>query len=220
MIILYTMRRRLIIGLLISFLAVCNAGAQVNSYQFSQLDISAGLSHNQVNCIYKDAKGFMWFGTMSGLNRYDGYTFKIFRHSLHDSLTLTDDEVLHISEVPGNKLFVQTRSGNNIYDPASEKFINANTYLQRISLPAGSIITTLKTGNNFWFVYTDALYKLDANNKIITSIKHENNNASSIDAEAITDVKTDSQGNMFIIHRNGILEKLDINTNNVIFRTG
>ncbi|HXL57175.1 MAG TPA: two-component regulator propeller domain-containing protein, partial [Chitinophagaceae bacterium] len=214
------MRRRLIIGLLISFLAVCNAGAQVNSYQFSQLDISAGLSHNQVNCIYKDAKGFMWFGTMSGLNRYDGYTFKIFKHGIHDSLSLTDDDVIRISEVPGNKLFIQTSNGNNIYDPLCEKFINANTYLQRISLPVSGIITTLKAGNNFWFVYADVLYKLDAANKIITTIRHEKNSASAIDAEPIADAKADSENNLFIIHRNGILEKLDVNTNAVIFRTG
>jgi hypothetical protein len=43
------------------------------------LDINNGLSHNQVNCIYKDSKGFMWFGTIAGLNRYDGYTFKVFK---------------------------------------------------------------------------------------------------------------------------------------------
>ncbi|MEN0054113.1 MAG: two-component regulator propeller domain-containing protein, partial [Mucilaginibacter sp.] len=47
--------------------------AQPDKYQFSQLDINNGLSHNQVNCIYKDRQSFMWFGTSSGLNRYDGY---------------------------------------------------------------------------------------------------------------------------------------------------
>src|SRR5437870_13750086 len=120
MIILYITRMRLIFCLLISFLGVCNALAQINSYQFEQLDASAGLSHNQIKCIYKDAKGFMWFGTMSGLNRYDGYSFKVFRHSLYDSLSLIDDDISRITELPGNKLFIQAINGNNVYDPLSE----------------------------------------------------------------------------------------------------
>src|ERR1700748_3791846 len=67
--------------------------AQNNKYQFSHLDISDGLSHNQVNCIYKDSKGFMWFGTMSGLNRYDGYSFKIFKHDINTKNSLNDDYI-------------------------------------------------------------------------------------------------------------------------------
>lgn len=59
--------------------------AQNDQFQFSRLDINNGLSHNQVNSILKDSKGFMWFGTLSGLNRYDGYKFKIFKHSSSDT---------------------------------------------------------------------------------------------------------------------------------------
>jgi ligand-binding sensor domain-containing protein len=58
------------------FLLPAYLHAQNNSYQFSHLDITNGLSDNQVNCIYKDEKGFMWFGTTSGLNRYDGISLK------------------------------------------------------------------------------------------------------------------------------------------------
>ena len=44
-----------------------------DSYMFKHLDTKNGLSNSQVNYIFKDSKGFMWFGTASGLNRYDGY---------------------------------------------------------------------------------------------------------------------------------------------------
>src|SRR5215467_7319959 len=120
------MRLSIPIIILICFLIVSSAGAQGNQYQFLQLDVSNGLSHNQVKCIYKDAKGFMWFGTMSGLNRYDGYNFKVFRHSASDSLSLADDGISKISELPGNKLFIQAIKGNSVYDPLSENFINAD----------------------------------------------------------------------------------------------
>src|SRR3569833_1496961 len=108
------------------FFVCCAIGmhAQQVQYQFSQLDFTRGLSNNQVNCIFKDAKGFMWFGTMSGLNRYDGYKVKVFRHSLHDSLTLADDYVPRLYDAPGNKLFIQTRGGNSVCDPLTESFVN------------------------------------------------------------------------------------------------
>ena len=59
----------------------------------------------------------MWFGTMSGLNRYDGYKFRIFRHDLRDSTSLIDDYISRIMEGPDGKLWVETRNGLNIFDP-------------------------------------------------------------------------------------------------------
>src|SRR5215831_20928478 len=96
--------------------------AQTGQYQFSHLDISDGLSHNQVNCILKDNKGFMWFGTMSGLDRFDGYNFKVFRHRQNDSASLTDDYISGMMEGPEGKLWVENSNGKNIYDPVTEKF--------------------------------------------------------------------------------------------------
>src|ERR1035438_2377330 len=90
--------------------------AQNNQFQFSHLDINNGLSHNDVTCIFKDNKGFMWFGTLSGLNRYDGYKFKIFKHAVSDTTTLDDDYIVSISEGPDNKLWIETRNGFDIYD--------------------------------------------------------------------------------------------------------
>src|SRR5689334_6398784 len=113
------------------FLA-CAVFSQSGQYQFSHLDISQGLSHNQINCILKDEKGFMWFGTMSGLNRYDGYNFKVFRHKISDSTSLIDDYISYIFQGPGGKLWLDTRSGQDIYDPTTEKFnSNTNEYLKK-----------------------------------------------------------------------------------------
>src|SRR5882757_4195806 len=99
-----------------------HAFAQQPSYPFSRIDISKGLSHNRVTCIYKDHKGFMWFGTISGLNRYDGYTFKTFIHDADDSLSLADSYIQKIFELPQQKLFIQSRNGNSIYNPLTENF--------------------------------------------------------------------------------------------------
>src|SRR5450432_787918 len=84
--------------------------AQQGAFEFNRIDISQGLSNNQVRSILKDSKGFLWFATMSGLNRYDGYQFKVFRHNLRDSTSLSDDNILRIFDGPDNKLWVDTHS--------------------------------------------------------------------------------------------------------------
>ena len=114
------------------------AGAQQNTFQFDAIDSRMGLSNNQVNTVFKDEKGFVWFGTMAGLNRYDGYSFKIFRHKAGDSTSINDDYVSHVMQGPNRKLWVYTPSGWNIFDPLSEKF----------TTNIGSIIDTHQQRNN------------------------------------------------------------------------
>ena len=59
--------------LLVLWVWVACFTAASHNYMFKHLEVKDGLSNNQVNAIYKDSHGFMWFGTASGLNRYDGY---------------------------------------------------------------------------------------------------------------------------------------------------
>jgi ligand-binding sensor domain-containing protein len=140
--------------ILLSFF-VASTKAQSNLFQFSHLDINNGLSHNDVTSIFKDSKGFMWFGTLSGLNRYDGYDFKIFKHSASDTTSLDDDYIVSISEGPDNKLWIETRNGFNIYDPATEKFAhNIAAYLRQIGIPDPFIAAVKKDqAGNFWFLH-------------------------------------------------------------------
>ena len=88
---------------------------QPTPYHFAHLDFNQGLSNNQINCIYKGKKGFMWFGTMSGLNRFDGYTFKSFRHSIQDTTSLIDDFISKIVAGP----FKFLRCGVKVIKPNS-----------------------------------------------------------------------------------------------------
>src|SRR3954463_12493445 len=58
---------------------------QPSSFKFEHLNATDGLSHNKVQCILQDKQGYIWFGTVSGLNRYDGYGFKVFVNIPEDS---------------------------------------------------------------------------------------------------------------------------------------
>src|SRR5690242_3357572 len=83
----------MLIGLLASSLWL---HAQRQPLEFERLSTDAGLSHNQVNCIFKDRQGFIWFGTFAGLDRYDGSDFKVFRNDPRDSTSLSEDFVERI----------------------------------------------------------------------------------------------------------------------------
>ncbi|HZY35027.1 MAG TPA: two-component regulator propeller domain-containing protein [Mucilaginibacter sp.] len=196
--------------------------AQSNQFQFSHLNINSGLSHNNVTCIFKDNQGFMWFGTLSGLNRYDGYKFKIFKHSMSDSTSLDDDYIVSISEGPGNKLWIETRDGFNIYDPSTEKFgHNITGYLRSINIPDRFITAVKKDrSGNFWFLHqTHGLYKYDPLHNSTAHVIHSAINQSSICADTVSDLAADSRGNLWLTYRNGALERMDPATLKVNYRS-
>ena len=112
-----------IAALLLHWVAV---KAQTDEYRFSRIDVNNGLSHNQVKSIFKDRRGFVWIGTISGLNRYDGYTFKTFTSDPGDTTSLISSDINKVFEGPGGKLWIHTWSGMNVYDPLTETF-NRNT---------------------------------------------------------------------------------------------
>lgn len=170
------MRIKLYILLNIIFFACINTFAQSSQYQFSHLDISDGLSHNQINCIYKDSKGFMWFGTMAGLNRYDGYTFKVFKHIASDKNSISDDFIESIFEGPEQNLWIVTRNGFCTYNFATEKFSSdISPWLKLLKLPGANINKIKKDSKgNFWFIYANSgVYKYDPVKKETYHYSHE-----------------------------------------------
>ncbi|MBU6157683.1 MAG: hypothetical protein KGP35_01515 [Bacteroidetes bacterium] len=83
-----------------------------------------GLSQNSITCIYKDKQGIMWIGTQDGLNRFDGYRFKVYKHDAKDTNSISDQFVLSIQEDGGNNLIIGTRNGLNFFDKRKEIFSN------------------------------------------------------------------------------------------------
>ena len=91
---------------------------QVNVY----LGINQGLSNNFVRCVYQDKTGFMWFGTYDGLNRYDGYEFRIFRNNFKNNRSLINNWINAISEDAKGNLWIGTRQGACVYQGLSHNF--------------------------------------------------------------------------------------------------
>jgi signal transduction histidine kinase/ligand-binding sensor domain-containing protein/DNA-binding response OmpR family regulator len=182
--------------------------AQTKDYQFSRLDIQSGLSNNQINCIFKDAKGFMWFGTFSGLNRYDGYNFKIFRHDEVDTTSISDNFINHMFEGPGDKIWIKTQSAYNIYDPSTEMIDRkADRFLQKLGLPTEGLVTILHSRKRYYFVYAQAgIYALDEKGKITPVTDAVANKQ---EHSPITSASLDSKNYIWILRHNGVIEKFD-----------
>lgn len=196
--------------------------AQNNQFQFSHLNINNGLSHNDVTCIYKDRQGFMWFGTLSGLNRYDGYKFKIFKHSQNDTTSLDDDYIVSISPGPHNTLWIETRNGFNIYNPATERFShNITGYLRSIRIP-DRLVTAVKKDNqgDFWFLHASkGVFRYNPVTRQTIHLLHSASDSSTISSDTVSDLVQDSRGNFWLAYRNGTLERMDPHTLRINYRS-
>ena len=82
-----------------------------------------GLVHDIVWVIYSDPEGFLWFGTDDGLNRYDGYEFKIYRNLADDSTSISNNSIFDIYEDSKGTLWICTFNGLNKYDKKTDRFI-------------------------------------------------------------------------------------------------
>ena len=100
--------------------------AQKYDLKFSHLTTTDGLSQSHVSAIFKDHKGFMWFATDEGLNKYDGYTFTVYKNNPADSSTISNNYVYDMVEDDHLNLWVATASGLDRYNREKALFIHYN----------------------------------------------------------------------------------------------
>lgn len=96
--------------------------ASHDAVQFERLGLDEGLSQGSIFAIAQDRTGFLWFATQDGLNRYDGYTFRVFRNIPDDSLSLALNWVNNIYIAPSGRIWAITRSAMNLFNPITEAF--------------------------------------------------------------------------------------------------
>lgn len=92
---------------------ICVYAQESSPFFFSHLDVENGLSQTSVLKIYQHSDGFIWFGTRNGLNRYDGYEFKIYRNEVNNPQSLSDNYITDITEDQHKNLWVGTSNGLN-----------------------------------------------------------------------------------------------------------
>jgi ligand-binding sensor domain-containing protein len=96
--------------------------AQTNKIRFEHLTTDNGLSSNHISYILQDKKGFLWICTQDGINRFDGYNFKHYKHISGNKNSLSDFAASHIFEDSEGLFWISTRDGLNVFDPVEEKY--------------------------------------------------------------------------------------------------
>ena len=211
-----------ILVLFIIWLAGGRLFAQPDQSKFTRINIDQGLSHNQINSILKDRKGYMWFGTMSGLNRYDGHSFKVFKHDVRDSASISNNYIQDIFEGPEGKIWVSTRSGLNVYDPETDIFHrDPRPFLQKLSLPGRALKKMLQDQKgDYWMLGEEGgLYKYSVSGRRAAKVPHLPADSSTVGSDQIAAIAEGPQGTIWVIHRNGILEQLNRDNLRVTSRT-
>lgn len=201
------------------FFLTADTSAQRQDFTFHKLDIYKGMSSNQVKAIIKDKNGFIWFGTMSGLERYDGYTFRLFRNTLNNNTVTTNanSSIDGLYELPGDKIWVKSiNSESGIFNFRAEKFeMTANSYLQLLGMPMGRISNVVKgNAGRYWFVYEDkglGLYLYSSTDGKVQKIEGENTK------EKADDVKETNDGQVWIVYHDGLIQKYSIAQRKLLF---
>jgi len=128
------------------FYLAANLNAQVLNVDY--YSIENGLSQTSVLCIIQDSRGFLWIGTQDGLNRFDGYTFKIYKNNPADSLSLSNNYINGLFEDSEGFIWVATNYGLNRYNPVTEEF--------QVYLPLKDNLNSLRE-NQVYDIYQDNL---------------------------------------------------------------
>jgi len=96
--------------------------------KFDRISIEQGLSQSSVLCILQDSRGFMWFGTQDGLNKYDGYSFTVYKHDPEDPYSLSNNIVRSLYQDRAGVLWIGTDGGLNRLDRENQRFIHYQHY--------------------------------------------------------------------------------------------
>jgi ligand-binding sensor domain-containing protein/serine phosphatase RsbU (regulator of sigma subunit) len=208
---------------LIFYFSVCTLKtfAQPSKLTFKHITSSQGLSQNHGMCIYQDSRGFMWFGTQSGLNKYDGYTITVYRNSSKDSTSLSDNYINVIYEDHLQNLWIGTRNGLNRYDRTLDRFFRYHIGLvpsvkEDKPSPDNNQVQDIKEDSQgkLWIAtYNNGLLLFDQKTNRFTRYLPREEDPFSIGDAFISCLYPDKNGNLWVGTINNGLDFLDGKTN-------
>ncbi len=207
----------LILFTLFTFFNLSLVNSQSGRFVFSHVDINNGLSDNSVKCIYKDLKGFVWFGTNNGLNRFDGYKFEVFQHKNSDSLSVSDNDINAITSDKNGNLWVGTGNGINVLNCETFKFRRLNLVSSAPFLcPDIGYITTMSTDSegNIMVGTHNGLFLFNQQNNSFRHILVDEQSCSSR-LNNITAIAPDRAHSFWIGTANGYIIKYNQNSNSI-----
>ena len=110
---------------IISFISISTSYVNIiENFNFKNITIEDGLSQSTVKTIYQDSRGYVWVGTDAGLNRYNGYEFKQYKHDEYNKNSISDNYIIDITEDKNGHIWVSTISGLTRIDTDKDEIKN------------------------------------------------------------------------------------------------
>lgn len=174
------------------------------SWSFRHYQVEDGLSNNAVLCSVQDNKGFLWFGTKDGLNRFDGYTFKIFRNDPGDTTSIGNNFIRCLYMDKDNVLWAGTDKGLYRYNATDESFTLLHT-------PFLAQVTNIKMDRRgfLWFISNFNLFKYDIRARQLQQF-------GTTDYFEATSICTLVDGSVWVSTSSGQIKKYNPATNNFL----
>jgi PAS domain S-box-containing protein len=196
-----SLRFLILIGIL-SYIFPRVIDAQTQNIRFKHLTIDNGLSQSWVHSIVQDKYGFMWVGTDDGLNRYDGYNFRVYKNNIRNKYSISSSSIMTLFNDSRGNLWIGTKQGLNLYDRQNDRFVKNPKW------PQTEILAIAEDKNNtLWIGTTLDIHHLDVEHDSITVysandvLRNKNNLLSSGSCGAIF---VDSRNNLWIGTHNGL----------------
>lgn len=185
--------------------------AALQNIEFSSLNNRDGLSNSQVNAILKDKTGYVWFGTQSGLNRFDGFRMKTFLYSATNQTSLANNYVDELQEDNEGKIWVHTFVGYCVYDPTTEQFDRKpEVWLKTINVEGVPQRLLVDSQKNMWIqVWGKGLYYYNVKNETTYLFKYVKKPKSGCLMDRDISSLKDVDGKLLVTYGDGTLCLLD-----------
>jgi len=169
--------------------------------RFQHIGVEHGLSEPSILAMIQDKKGFIWIATQNGLNRFDGYEFKIYQWSHTDNGSISDNFVTSIFEDSEGIIWVGTRNGFNSFNPAMQKFIKYFNDENDDSTISHNYVTSIVEDKlGFLWIGTagGGIDRFNRKTKKFTSIKSLSEDSDKIYSSFINQIIVDHLGHLWV----------------------
>ena len=168
---------------------------------YQRISIESGLSQSTVNHILQDSRGFLWFATQDGLNKYDGYTFSVFNHNPQDARTLPDSNAVALAEDREGHLWIGMIAGGLVeFEPSSGNMVQYRHDPRNPASLLNDRVTRLYMDRKgrLWVGTNGGLDLFNPSTRGFRHFVHSARDSNSLSADQISSIAEDHHGNLWV----------------------